>query len=175
MVTEESYKIAIVNNQDEIKTVLDSFNNNPDAEYSIDYIRIDFESIDIYKTKIDDGEWDLLVVFSEGIDTYDGTGDKPTIYLYHNPNEIASSTIYSDMYNIFVEYENAKSLELYGDRTYLDFVYDSSPLDENGFVGRLIGSLIPMLIIMFLFSGAMSIGPESIAGEKERGTIATQY
>jgi sodium transport system permease protein len=28
---------------------------------------------------------------------------------------------------------------------------------------------------MFLFSGAMSIGPESIAGEKERGTIATQY
>jgi sodium transport system permease protein len=30
-----------------------------------------------------------------------------------------------------------------------------------------------MLIIMFLFSGAMSIGPDSIAGEKERGTIAT--
>ena len=33
--------------------------------------------------------------------------------------------------------------------------------------------LLPMLIIMFLFSGAMSIGPDSIAGEKERGTIAT--
>ena len=30
-----------------------------------------------------------------------------------------------------------------------------------------------MLIIMFLFSAAMSIGPDSIAGEKERGTIAT--
>ena len=28
-------------------------------------------------------------------------------------------------------------------------------------------------MIMFLFSGAMAIGPESIAGEKERGTIAT--
>jgi sodium transport system permease protein len=33
--------------------------------------------------------------------------------------------------------------------------------------------LLPMLIVMFLFSGAMSIGPDSIAGEKERGTIAT--
>ena len=33
--------------------------------------------------------------------------------------------------------------------------------------------MLILLIIMFLFSGAMSIGPDSIAGEKERGTIAT--
>jgi len=33
--------------------------------------------------------------------------------------------------------------------------------------------LLPMLVVMFLFAGAMSIGPESIAGEKERGTMAT--
>jgi sodium transport system permease protein len=32
---------------------------------------------------------------------------------------------------------------------------------------------MPFLIIIFLFAGAMSIAPESIAGEKERGTIAT--
>ena len=30
-----------------------------------------------------------------------------------------------------------------------------------------------MLLMMFLFSGCMSVAPESIAGEKERGTIAT--
>ncbi|MFA6627985.1 MAG: ABC transporter permease, partial [Bacilli bacterium] len=33
--------------------------------------------------------------------------------------------------------------------------------------------MLPFLIITFLFQGAMSLGPESIAGEKERGTIAT--
>lgn len=36
----------------------------------------------------------------------------------------------------------------------------------------IITSLLPFLLITFLFSGAMAVAPESIAGEKERGTIA---
>jgi sodium transport system permease protein len=46
-------------------------------------------------------------------------------------------------------------------------------MDEAKATGQSFASLLPMLILMFLFSGAMSIGPDSIAGEKERGTIAT--
>ena len=37
----------------------------------------------------------------------------------------------------------------------------------------MISSILPMMIIMFLFTGCMNLAPESIAGEKERGTIAT--
>jgi sodium transport system permease protein len=33
--------------------------------------------------------------------------------------------------------------------------------------------LIPFLMLIFLYSGAMAVATESIAGEKERGTIAT--
>ena len=33
--------------------------------------------------------------------------------------------------------------------------------------------IAPMLVLMFLFSGCMAVAPESIAGEKERGTLAT--
>ena len=41
-------------------------------------------------------------------------------------------------------------------------------------IGAMIWSkILPMLIIMMLFSGVMAIAPSSIAGEKERGTIAT--
>ena len=32
---------------------------------------------------------------------------------------------------------------------------------------------MPMLLMTFMFSGCMAVAPESIAGEKERGTIAT--
>ena len=46
-------------------------------------------------------------------------------------------------------------------------------INEEKATGQGFASLLPMLIIMFLFSGAMQIGPDSIAGEKERGTIAT--
>src|SRR5690554_8033770 len=33
--------------------------------------------------------------------------------------------------------------------------------------------MLPFLLVIFLFSGVMQVSIESIAGEKERGTIAT--
>ena len=39
--------------------------------------------------------------------------------------------------------------------------------------GTMFSMMLPLLMMIFLFSGCMSIAPESIAGEKERGTIAT--
>ncbi|MCL2518205.1 MAG: ABC transporter permease subunit, partial [Oscillospiraceae bacterium] len=37
--------------------------------------------------------------------------------------------------------------------------------------GMVIGSMIPMMLMMFLYTGCMSLAPESISGEKERGTL----
>ncbi len=34
-------------------------------------------------------------------------------------------------------------------------------------------AMLPMLLLIFLYSGCIAVAPESIAGEKERGTIAT--
>ena len=39
--------------------------------------------------------------------------------------------------------------------------------------GKIFSMIAPMLVLMFLFTGCMSVAPESIAGEKERGTLAT--
>ena len=44
---------------------------------------------------------------------------------------------------------------------------------DDDVLGSILSKLIPMLILMMLFSGVMAIAPSSIAGEKERGTIAT--
>lgn len=44
---------------------------------------------------------------------------------------------------------------------------------EKEVVGQLFSQLFPMLMLIFLYSGCMSIAPDSIAGEKERGTLAT--
>ena len=40
-------------------------------------------------------------------------------------------------------------------------------------VGQIFSMMLPMLMMIFLFSGCMAVAPESIAGEKERGTNAT--
>ena len=50
-------------------------------------------------------------------------------------------------------------------------VYDL--VTEEDVAGMVFSSLMPMLLMMFLYSGSASVAPESISGEKERGTIAT--
>lgn len=43
---------------------------------------------------------------------------------------------------------------------------------EKDTTGMLFSMVVPLLLITFIFTGCMSVAPESIAGEKERGTIA---
>ena len=44
---------------------------------------------------------------------------------------------------------------------------------EEDISAMIISMMMPMLILMMLFTGCLSVAAESIAGEKERGTIAT--
>ena len=52
-----------------------------------------------------------------------------------------------------------------------DAVYDLATAEDT--TGSFFAMLMPMLLMMFLYSGCAAVAPESIAGEKERGTIAT--
>lgn len=45
--------------------------------------------------------------------------------------------------------------------------------DESDLFVTIVAGVVPLLIIIFIFAGALSIGPDVIAGEKERGTLAT--
>jgi len=45
--------------------------------------------------------------------------------------------------------------------------------DESEIFATIISSIVPLLIVIFIFAAALSIAPDIIAGEKERGTLAT--
>jgi len=167
--TGEIYEIAIVNPQSDFKDIYESV----EVPYSTNVKAVYPERIAEYQLMIDNAEWDLLIVFDENIDTYDGSGVQPNITIYYNPNETTSSYIGSVFKNYLLTYQQVLSYDLYGDTNYFNLVQAGPDLDVNNEIGKVMASLLPMLIIMFLFSGAMSIGPESIAGEKERGTIST--
>jgi sodium transport system permease protein len=49
--------------------------------------------------------------------------------------------------------------------------YDLATKQDS--TGSLFAALLPMLLLIMLFSGCAAVAPESIAGEKERGTMAT--
>lgn len=58
----------------------------------------------------------------------------------------------------------------------IDFEMQNDIISENQKAKQslqAIAMLVPMLIVIFIFAGGMGIGADLIAGEKERGTIAT--
>ncbi len=165
--------IGIVNPTATFQAVYHDSEFDSESETIRNIITVSSADIETYQTKIDQGEWDLLIIFPDTIDTYDGLGEAPVVDVYYNQNDMQSSAVYSRFAMYLLLYQEVRSIVIFGDTTAFSTAVDSVPLDTAKITGLMMSSLLPMLVIMFLFAGAMSIGPESIAGEKERGTIAT--
>ena len=118
------------------------------------------------------------MVFPEGFDSlvahYDPvTGlPAPNVLIYHNSASEKSRMAYQMLYSALDnwEYSFTNRFDINAS-TDADEAFDLAK-DED-IVGDIFGELIPMLLLLMAFSGCMSITPPSIAGEKERGTIAT--
>ena len=125
------------------------------------------------KTLISAKEEDLLAVFpadfEAAISAYvPGSGTAPAVALYYNSADVESQTTYSTMFALLDSYESALTNKF---DVNPGSGYDLATKEDTA--GTIFASMLPMLLMMFLFSGCMSVAPESIAGEKERGTIAT--
>lgn len=92
----------------------------------------------------------------------------PNVEIYYNSTNNAASRVYMAVSTMLGNYGRTFTVnvpQVEGQR------FDQATDDS---IGAMIWSkILPMLIIMMLFSGVMAIAPSSIAGEKERGTIAT--
>jgi len=121
--------------------------------------------------RLNSGMSDLLIVFPEEFDTDINkvSKDVPNVDVYYNSSQIASSEAYTNILNIFDYFESSISNRFDVNNT--DKIYDFAT--DKEMTSQVFSMLLPMLLMIFLFSGCMSIAPESIAGEKERGTIAT--
>ena len=96
----------------------------------------------------------------------------PNVEIYYNSANNASNRVYMTLEAALTAFENAQA-NLF-DINRADSEEQTFNLaSDDQVVGDILSKLLPMLIIMMLFSGTMAIAPSSIAGEKERGTIAT--
>ena len=131
---------------------------------------------DAVKDAIREDEADILVVFPENFDAemlaYDvmtATTPAPNVEIYYNSANTESSGAYSIMREVLNSFE--QSLANKFDICQGEKEYDLAT--EEDISAMVISMMMPMLILMMLFSGCLSVSAESIAGEKERGTIAT--
>jgi sodium transport system permease protein len=133
--------------------------------------------IDTIQGQIRSGDLDMLLLFDPDFDRavadYEG-GKLPEVQIYYNPSEDFSQSAYYKVDAVLNQYKQDILANRLGGAAYTE-VFASNPMEtynEQKASGRMLGMLLPMLITIFLFAGAMQIGIDSIAGEKERGTMA---
>lgn len=119
-------------------------------------------------------EADMVLVFpadfSAAVAEYEvSDGAAPNIEIYYNSTEAESAKLYNVVARALDAYEQSMANKF--DVNAGSGTYDLA--SEKDATGQMFAMMLPLLLMTFLFSGCSSIAPEAIAGEKERGTIAT--
>ena len=132
-------------------------------------------NLENYKKLVSEKEADLVVNFPASFDKEvaeykTGEGKAPQVEIFYNSARQESSAAYTMFTGILSNYETELS-NRFDANADEKMRYDLA--NKEDMTGKLFGSMLPMLLMIFIWSGCMAIAPESIAGEKERGTIAT--
>ena len=142
----------------------------------LEIIEVSSADVDGVKDMVKEGEADLLVVFPSDFDeqllTYDvttATTPAPNVEIYYNSAETASGGAYNIITAVLEQLENSLANKF--DICAGEKEYDMATAEDLSTM--MVSMLLPMLLMTFIFTGCMSASAESIAGEKERGTIAT--
>jgi len=151
-----------------------------DAIITINEIEAEIEEITLdqvasVKADIIAKDVDLLMVYPFDFDQLVADaitlgGPAPEISMFFNSTKPESSSVYMLFTALIEGYEMSLSnvINLNGD---IDESYDLATDEDT--LGMVLSMILPFLILSLLFSGCLAVTPESIAGEKERGTIAT--
>ena len=147
-------------------TFLETAINGGENNNKVEAKEITLADVDSYKEQLKEGKYDLLVTYTDNFEnTLADKSAGSNINIFYNGDSNASS----DLYNF--------ASQIVGS------VYTNYTVNLNGQVAPNVGEkdamamkiaamIIPMVTISILFSTVISLCPEAIAGEKERGTLA---
>lgn len=118
--------------------------------------------------------------FMESVNSYKTGSEIPQVKTYYNPSEEYSRDAYNTISNGILEsYRQsllAQRVDDLGELTIFSVNSDNPEMiiqDEDKAGGKVLGTMLPYFVTILLFAGAMGIGTDMIAGEKERGTMAS--
>lgn len=120
--------------------------------------------------KLVDKEIDLYVSFSEDFD--DAGADKAgkNVVIEYNSAKSESAKIYSALQTLYMQNSVASVDYNYAINAGVE---NPDMATEEDVVKMMLTMFMPFILMVFLVTGSVSVASESIAGEKERGTIAT--
>lgn len=159
-----------------------NFNASSDYNYQIYTINVDETILNTLSEGFKTSEYNVTFtettdlasaqteVKNESIDLiidYNNTTDIPIISLYYNSAKTESQVIYTASTTIL------STIQVDPDNYNFIINPNTDLASAEQLSSTMISMLLPFLLLIFLCTGVMSVAPESIAGEKDRGTIAT--
>lgn len=152
----------------ELVTIIENYKDESTAHINI------VETND-YEKDLDEGN----------IDAYIGVKDENKIEnyeIYINSSKENASTVNSKLDNVFSSYKNSKvknkieESKLDVNEILNPVVYETVDVAKNEEVaGLVLGQILPFILIMGVLLGAIYPAIDSMAGEKERGTLETLF
>ena len=150
----------------QLMTYIDAAMKNGKNNNTAKFIEFTTGELDSYKQELKEGKYHLVVVFTDDFENKLGDENAANISIFYNGNSSASSDLYS--------YASQMVSVAYTKYTVNEGGKVEANVGEKDMMGMKIAAMIiPMVTISILFSTVIAICPEAIAGEKERGTLAS--
>ena len=180
-IEENVNKVYVVNSDDRMKNAITA--SGFDKTNDITYLNeADFRAKEQdIRDEVLNGDAQLVVymdkVFNQKFTSYtDSSSPVPQIKLSYNTTENCSQNTYGmfatgvlEIYRTGLLQERVGSLDVLN---VFDLEDDIIEKEEKA-NSRFISMMLPYMIVIMLFAGAMSVGVDAMAGEKERGTLAS--
>lgn len=173
-------KVTIVNATDELKSSIKTaeFDKNADITYMTESEYA--QNGETIRNEVMDEERQLIVYldekFNEKVAAYQNAGDEiPELKVMYNSAANYSQQAYANFSDVLMVFRNVLLEERLGNIEQLTvFAQNEEVLvKEEKANGQFLSMMLPYMIVMMLFAGVMSVGVDAIAGEKERGTLAS--
>lgn len=114
-----------------------------------------------------DKEIDLFISFSDG---FDGAGENKNVIIKYNSAKTESAKLYSVLQAVYLQ----NAIENIDYRYTVNAGVGKADLATEQDISKMMMTMfVPFILLIFLVTGSIGVATESIAGEKERGTIAT--
>lgn len=116
---------------------------------------------------LENKEIDLYIFFSDG---FDGAAVNKNVVMKYNSAKTESAQLYNSLQAVYAQDSIAEVKYKY---TINAGVEKPDLATDQDITKTILTMFVPFVLMIFLVTGSIGVSTESIAGEKERGTIAT--
>lgn len=116
---------------------------------------------------LENKEIDLYISFSDG---FDGAAVNKNVVMKYNSAKTESAQLYNSLQAVYAQDSIAEVKYKY---TINAGVEKPDLATDQDITKTILTMFVPFVLMIFLVTGSIGVSTESIAGEKERGTIAT--